>query len=304
MVAVIVGARKLNINPDNVATPIAAALGDITSLGLLAHLVSALHKEVSAGRFTAHAIIGCYSLVALASGYIAWRNRNTRAVMVGGWVPVLLAMTISSGAGVVLERAAGQFDVMTQFQTVFNGVGGNLAAIQASRISTSLHSSDMEEKLLESEKRASSREGPSRASSREGPAQSSFISEESGSSVRTDSTSATTLPDPQNLDASTEIAPQEGRDNPSFTLPSDTVLITDSPQSLRTVNNIRKSSVSLPTNPTSSINPSFLMTSMNTSKSEEAVNASTPISRRTSYIFVNDSGSTNVSSESQADEDA
>merc|ERR1719186_1238729 len=193
---------------------------------------------------------------------------------------------------------------MTQFQTVFNGVGGNLAAIQASRISTSLHSSDMEEKLLESEKRASSREGPSRASSREGPAQSSFISEESGSSVRTDSTSATTLSDPQNLDASTEIAPQEGRDNPSFTPPSDTVFINDSPQSSRTVNNIRKSSASLPPFLTSSINPSFLMTSMNTSKSEEAVNASTPISRRTSYIFVNDSGSTNVSSESQADEDA
>merc|ERR1719186_338947 len=139
--------------------------------------------------------------------------------------------------------------------------------------------------------------------------------------MRTDSTSATTLPDTQNLDASPEIAPHEGRDNPSFTPPSDTVLINDSPQSLRTVNNIRKSSVSLPSNLTArtlvkaetpntslpplltSINPSFLMNSMNTSKSEEAVNASTPISRRTSYIFVNESGSTNVSSESQADED-
>lgn len=36
MVAVITGSRKLGINPDNVATPIAASLGDLITLSLLA----------------------------------------------------------------------------------------------------------------------------------------------------------------------------------------------------------------------------------------------------------------------------
>lgn len=36
MVAVIIGSRKVGINPDNVATPIAASLGDLITLSLLA----------------------------------------------------------------------------------------------------------------------------------------------------------------------------------------------------------------------------------------------------------------------------
>jgi acetylglutamate kinase len=42
---VIVVSRCFNINPDNVATPIAASLGDITSLILLSWVASILHDE-------------------------------------------------------------------------------------------------------------------------------------------------------------------------------------------------------------------------------------------------------------------
>lgn len=40
MVAVIIGSRKVGINPDNVATPIAASLGDLITLSLLAGVSS------------------------------------------------------------------------------------------------------------------------------------------------------------------------------------------------------------------------------------------------------------------------
>lgn len=46
MVAVIVLSRRLNINPDNVATPIAASLGDLTTLALLSYLSSYLYKRI------------------------------------------------------------------------------------------------------------------------------------------------------------------------------------------------------------------------------------------------------------------
>lgn len=36
MVAVIIGSRRMGVNPDNIATPIAASLGDIITLSLLA----------------------------------------------------------------------------------------------------------------------------------------------------------------------------------------------------------------------------------------------------------------------------
>lgn len=40
VVAVIIGSRKVGINPDNVATPIAASLGDLITLYLLARVSS------------------------------------------------------------------------------------------------------------------------------------------------------------------------------------------------------------------------------------------------------------------------
>ena len=45
MVIVIVLARKVNCNPDNVATPIAASLGDITTLSLLAWISDILYTD-------------------------------------------------------------------------------------------------------------------------------------------------------------------------------------------------------------------------------------------------------------------
>lgn len=53
MIGVIIGSRKVGINPDNVATPIAASLGDLITLSLLAGVSSTLYEyigEVIQGR--------------------------------------------------------------------------------------------------------------------------------------------------------------------------------------------------------------------------------------------------------------
>lgn len=46
MIGVIIASRKVGINPDNVATPIAASLGDLITLSLLAGISTALYKEL------------------------------------------------------------------------------------------------------------------------------------------------------------------------------------------------------------------------------------------------------------------
>lgn len=46
MVAVILFSRHMNINPDNVATPIAASLGDLTTLALLSWIASVLYSSI------------------------------------------------------------------------------------------------------------------------------------------------------------------------------------------------------------------------------------------------------------------
>lgn len=46
MIGVIIGSRKVGINPDNVATPIAASLGDLITLALLSGISTGLYKEL------------------------------------------------------------------------------------------------------------------------------------------------------------------------------------------------------------------------------------------------------------------
>lgn len=43
LVAVILISRRLNLNPDNVATPLGASIGDIVSITLLSNISAAIH---------------------------------------------------------------------------------------------------------------------------------------------------------------------------------------------------------------------------------------------------------------------
>lgn len=49
---VIVLSRHCHINPDNVATPIAASLGDITSLALLSWIATVLYESIGKKDFS------------------------------------------------------------------------------------------------------------------------------------------------------------------------------------------------------------------------------------------------------------
>jgi len=46
MAGVVLFSHRCNINPDNVATPIAASLGDITTLALLSTIASVLYMAL------------------------------------------------------------------------------------------------------------------------------------------------------------------------------------------------------------------------------------------------------------------
>lgn len=141
MIGVIVGARKIGINPDNVATPIAASLGDLITLALLSSISWGLYKQMQANDYVN--MLVCAFFVALTPIWIiiARRTPSTREVLYSGWEPVIIAMAISSVGGLILDKTVSDpnFAGMAVFTPVINGVGGNLVAVQASRISTYLH---------------------------------------------------------------------------------------------------------------------------------------------------------------------
>ncbi|XP_055882620.1 solute carrier family 41 member 1-like isoform X2 [Biomphalaria glabrata] len=139
MVLVVLLSRYFKINPDNVATPIAASLGDLVTLSILAWVGNLLYEAIGQQVWLAPTIIVVFALLLPLWVVICIRNKYTNDVIYSGWVPVLSAMMISSLGGLILDFTVANYDGIAVFQPVINGVGGNLAAVHASRISTSLH---------------------------------------------------------------------------------------------------------------------------------------------------------------------
>ncbi|XP_047535285.1 solute carrier family 41 member 1-like [Vanessa atalanta] len=144
MIGVIVVSKKLNINPDNIATPIAASLGDLTTLALLSWIASLLYKSIGTSVVLPSIIIIAGAMLVPLCGYIAWKNNFTKQALDEGWVPVVSAMVISSAGGLILDYTVSNYKGIAVFQLVINGIGGNMAAVHASRLSTLLHTGQKE----------------------------------------------------------------------------------------------------------------------------------------------------------------
>ncbi|RCN53307.1 divalent cation transporter [Ancylostoma caninum] len=141
MAMVVIFSRKYDINPDNVATPIAASLGDLTTLAVLSMFGSVFLEAHLTESWLNVTIIIVLLLIAPIWIRLALRDDGAKEVLSDGWSPIIFAMLMSSGGGFILENAIQQYPNVAIFQPVINGVGGNLAAVQASRLSTYFHQS-------------------------------------------------------------------------------------------------------------------------------------------------------------------
>lgn len=140
MMFIIIKCHKYGINPDNVATPIAASLGDLTTLALLSGISHFLFiAKDSSYHWIIPLALFVFILLIPVWVSIASEIKQTNDTLKNGWEPVIAAMFISSTGGFILEKAINIFNGIAIYTPGMNGVGGNLAAIQASRISTYLH---------------------------------------------------------------------------------------------------------------------------------------------------------------------
>lgn len=144
MVVVILLCRMVTVNPDNVAIPIADSLGDLLTLLILAWVSNNLFQATSKEYWLAPAMIAFFLLLLPLWVVISVKNSYTNNVVYSGWTPVLGAMLISSIGGLILDFTIDNYNGIAVFQLVVNGVGGNLSAVHASRISTALHQKENE----------------------------------------------------------------------------------------------------------------------------------------------------------------
>lgn len=143
MMFVILVSKRMNINPDNVATPIAASLGDLVTLTILAYWCTFLY-EIKLHIWLHGLIIFMFFMLVPVFAYFAYRNDYVNDALLNGWTPILMAMVISSTGGFIMGFAVRVYKDIAVLQPVANGVGGNLVAIFASRLSTALHRSGIQ----------------------------------------------------------------------------------------------------------------------------------------------------------------
>ncbi|XP_024888374.1 solute carrier family 41 member 3-like [Temnothorax curvispinosus] len=143
LIAVIMISYRFKMNPDNLATPLAASIGDVVSISILSFVASEFYNRLVFNQvWVLYVVIGLFIVVLLPIWIlIVLKNKYTRTVLKSGWVPILSALLISGGGGLVLERSIDSFKGSEVFQPVINGIGGNLVSVQASRMSTMLHQS-------------------------------------------------------------------------------------------------------------------------------------------------------------------
>uniref|UniRef100_A0A668AVH2 Solute carrier family 41 member n=1 Tax=Myripristis murdjan TaxID=586833 RepID=A0A668AVH2_9TELE len=141
MVGVIVGSKKTGINPDNVATPIAASFGDLITLAILAWISQGLYNCLDSYSYVSTLVCAFFLCLTPLWIVISSKHPASRTLLYSGWEPVITAMVISSIGGLILDKTVSDPNLagIVVYTPVINGIGGNLVAIQSSRISTHLH---------------------------------------------------------------------------------------------------------------------------------------------------------------------
>ncbi len=86
MCVVITLSRRFHVNPDNIGTPIAASLGDFTTMLLLAYISRSLFETFS---WLSAAFLILLMLITPLWAVIARRVSYTKSVIYSGWLPIL-----------------------------------------------------------------------------------------------------------------------------------------------------------------------------------------------------------------------
>lgn len=145
LVTIIITSYRLKMNPDNIGSPVAASLGDVITLSLLAGYASVMFENTPPSfppfPVLPVTVISCLLSLLPIWFVIAWKNDFTRPSVFSGWIPIFIAVLLSTCSGFLLDYASSDFVRYAIFQPVMNGIGGNLVAIHSSRMSTTLHKS-------------------------------------------------------------------------------------------------------------------------------------------------------------------
>lgn len=96
MIAVIMISYRFKMNPDNLATPLAASIGDVVSISILSFIASEFFVRLNSNEaWVLYIVTGFFFVLLPLWILIVLKNKYTSSVLKSGWVPILSALLIS-----------------------------------------------------------------------------------------------------------------------------------------------------------------------------------------------------------------
>lgn len=87
MIGIILFCKHQSINPDNVATPIASSLGDVSTVFLLGYISSFLYESLELkNNWISPLILLIILIITPFSMIVAFKNKHTKKVLKFGWL--------------------------------------------------------------------------------------------------------------------------------------------------------------------------------------------------------------------------
>ncbi|KAH8293450.1 hypothetical protein KR054_000622 [Drosophila jambulina] len=140
VMAVVLFSRRYNFNPDYMAIPIVASLGDVVTISVLSFTAASVNDLSEAYSWVCMAVVAIYLIVLLPIWLLlVLRNAYVRPILLVSWIPVIGALCISQVAGFVLSYCVKDFRGFAIFSPIINGIGGNLVSVQASNMGSVLY---------------------------------------------------------------------------------------------------------------------------------------------------------------------
>lgn len=140
IIFIIIFSQRYRFNPDYMATPIIASLGDVLSITLLAFSGGFLYKLSHTKVWIIGSVVGVYLLLLLPLYVtIVMGNKYTHSLLFSSWFSVFGALFISQFGGYVLSSSVNKYRGFSIFSPIINGVGGNLVSVQANNMGSLLY---------------------------------------------------------------------------------------------------------------------------------------------------------------------
>ncbi|KIM26107.1 hypothetical protein M408DRAFT_200605 [Serendipita vermifera MAFF 305830] len=131
--------RYFKLNPDNIAPAVASALGDLLTLSLFGLSSHFLYPLSTAGLIAVQ--LG-YITIFIGSFYLTLKNPRIKGLLREGWTPLLSAMVISSGTGMILDTFVTRYRDYAMVSIAQDGIPGSVGSVYISRLSTALHEAE------------------------------------------------------------------------------------------------------------------------------------------------------------------